>query len=147
LTKVLASGVFDLLHYGHLRYLEEAKRAGGPEAELIVVIATDETVRRMKGMDPVMPEGQRCALMEALEVVDHAILGFIDMDLETVLEEIQPDIVALGYDQDTMAEKVENIKREKGMDIKVVRVGHYGGERLSSSKIKKRIAEDWRKQL
>ncbi len=46
---VLAAGVFDLLHYGHIRYLEEAKKTGGEGARLIVIVARDETVLRLKG--------------------------------------------------------------------------------------------------
>ena len=59
---VLASGVFDLLHLGHVRFLEEAKRAGGENAKLIVIIARDSTVEKTKGRKPIMSEDQRCAL-------------------------------------------------------------------------------------
>jgi FAD synthetase len=58
---VLASGVFDLLHLGHVRFLEEAKKAGGRNAELVVIIARDSTVEKRKGERPIMPENQRCA--------------------------------------------------------------------------------------
>lgn len=60
---VLASGVFDLLHLGHVRFLEEAKKAGGPHAKLVVIVARDSTVEKRKGEKPVMPENQRCALV------------------------------------------------------------------------------------
>ena len=53
---VLASGTFDLLHFGHVKYLEEAKEAGGKNAELIVIVARDSTVKKRKGKKPVMPE-------------------------------------------------------------------------------------------
>ena len=59
---VLASGVFDLLHLGHVKFLEEAKKAGGKDAELIVIIARDSTVEKNKGRKPIMPENQRRAL-------------------------------------------------------------------------------------
>ncbi|MBW2490458.1 MAG: adenylyltransferase/cytidyltransferase family protein, partial [Deltaproteobacteria bacterium] len=51
---VLASGTFDLLHLGHVKFLEEAKRAGGEDSELIVVVATDKTVKQRKGVKPIM---------------------------------------------------------------------------------------------
>ena len=57
--KVLASGVFDLLHYGHIRFLEEAKKLGEPNAKLIVIVASDDTVARAKGRSPIIPEDQR----------------------------------------------------------------------------------------
>jgi FAD synthetase len=74
-TIVLASGVFDLLHLGHVKFLEEAKQAGGKNTQLVVVIARDRTVEKAKGRRPVMPENQRRALVESLKVVDEAILG------------------------------------------------------------------------
>ncbi len=78
---VLASGVFDLLHLGHVRFLEEAKKAGGPHAKLIVIVARDSTVEKRKGRKPIMPENQRCALVASLKVVDEAMLGYEDFDM------------------------------------------------------------------
>jgi len=83
---VLASGTFDLLHFGHVRFLEEAKRAGDEDAKLVVVVARDRTVVERKGERPVMSEDQRRALVEALRVVDEAILGFEDFSIEKVVE-------------------------------------------------------------
>ncbi len=64
---VLASGVFDLLHLGHVRFLEEAKRSGGENAKLIVIIARDSTVEKTKGRKTIMSEDQRCALVEVAQ--------------------------------------------------------------------------------
>lgn len=147
MTKVLASGVFDLLHYGHIRFLEEAKRLGGPDARLVVIVATDETVRKNKGRDPVIPENQRRALVESLKVVDEAILGYKDMDLESVLDRTKPDIVAVGHDQKEIMEQVLTLKDRKGLRLRVVQVGRFGEEDLnSSSKIRRKIMNDSRRQ-
>ena len=147
MTKVLASGVFDLLHYGHIRFLEEAKRLGGPDARLVVIVATDETVRKNKGRDPVIPENQRRALVESLKVVDEAILGYKDMDLESVLNRTKPDIVAVGHDQKEIMEQVLTLKDRKGLRLRVVQVGRFGEEDLnSSSKIRRKIMNDSRRQ-
>jgi len=147
LTKVLASGVFYLLHYGHIRFLEEAKRLGGPDARLVVIVATDETVRKNKGRDPVIPENQRRALVESLKVVDEAILGYKDMDLESVLDRAKPDIVAVGHDQKEIMEQVLTLKDRKGLRLRVVQVGRFGEEDLnSSSKIRRKIMNDSRRQ-
>jgi len=146
-TTVLASGVFDLLHYGHIRFLEEAKRRGGPDARLVVIVARDETVRRRKGKGPVIPEDQRRALVEALKVVDEALLGYEDMDLAAVIDKIRPDVIAVGYDQDEIERQTRRIAREKGLNLRVVRIGRFGKEDLnSSSKIKGKIVEDWRRR-
>ena len=137
---VLASGVFDLLHYGHLKFLEEAKKSGGEGAKLVVVVARDRTVVRMKGEPPIMPEEERRALVEALKVVDEAILGFEEFDVERVLRTVRPDVVALGYDQDYLEEEVKRAAERAGMKVQIVRIGRFG-RRLSSSEIKRRVVE------
>ncbi|NWF86853.1 FAD synthase [Candidatus Bathyarchaeota archaeon] len=143
---VLASGVFDLLHLGHVRFLEEAKKAGGQNAELIVIIARDSTVEKRKGEKPVMPESQRCALVASLKVVDEAILGYEDFDIGKVVEKIKPNVIALGYDQTGMEQNVLNYLKEKKLKIKVVRIGKFGEDELdSSSKIKQKIIEDFKR--
>jgi FAD synthetase len=143
---VLASGVFDLLHLGHVRFLEEAKKAGGPNAELVIIIARDSTVKNRKGEKPIMPENQRCALVASLKVVDEAILGYEKFDIAKVVEKISPDVVAFGYDQQGMEKTVRDYVKQHGLRIKVVRVGKFSSDALdSSSKIKQRIIEDYRR--
>ncbi len=139
---VLASGNFDLLHLGHVRYLEEAKRAGGEDAELIVIVARDSTVEKMKGRKPVMSEDQRRSLVEALKVVDEAILGYEELDINKVLEKIKPDVIAVGHDQGSMEKAVRCAVSEKGLKIQIVKVGRFGKKELnSSSKIKRKVIE------
>ena len=141
---VLASGVFDLLHLGHVRFLEEAKRTGGPNAELIVIVARDSTVEKRKGTRPVMPENQRCALVDSLKVVDCAILGFEGFDIGKVIEKIRPDVIAVGYDQEGMERTVRDYAEKENLKIRLVRVGKFGEDELdSSSKIKQKIIEDY----
>ena len=143
---VLASGTFDLLHFGHVRYLEEAKRAGGESAVLVVVVARDSTVLRRKGEKPVMSEGQRRALVEALRVVDEAVLGFEGFSIGRVIEKIKPDVIAVGHDQEGVEREVRKVVAEKGLDIRVVRIGRFGKKELnSSSKIKRRIVEAFKR--
>ena len=142
---VLTSGAFDLIHYGHIRLLEEAKKLGGPDARLVVIIARDETIRRLKGKRPTFPEDQRRALIEAMEVVDEALLGYEDLDMATVIEKVKPDIIAVGYDQDDIERMARKIVEEQGLDIKVHRLEKFVKEDLdSSSKIKRKIVEDLR---
>jgi FAD synthetase len=144
---VLASGVFDLLHLGHVRFLEEAKKAGGKNAELIVIVARDSTVEKRKGSKPVIPENQRRALVESLKVVDEAILGYEDFNIGKVIEKIKPDIIAVGHDQDGMEKAVKDYVREKGLKIKVVKIGKFGEDELdSSSKIKQKIIEHYKRR-
>lgn len=139
---VLASGNFDLLHLGHVKYLEEAKKAGGENAKLIVIVARDSTIKKMKGRQPVMPEDQRRSLVESLKVVDEAILGYEELDIGKVLEKIKPDIIAVGHDQHSIERTVQKALAEKKFNIKVVKIGKFGKEELnSSSKIKRKLIE------
>ncbi len=139
---VLASGVFDLLHLGHVKYLEEAKKAGGRNAELIVIVARDSTVEKRKGKKPIMPENQRRALVESLKVVDEAILGYEEFDIGRVIGKIKPDIIVVGYDQEGMAQTVKNYIEKQGLKIKIVKISKFGEDELDSSlKIKQKIIE------
>ena len=122
MVKVMATGTFDLLHIGHIYFLKEAKKLGD---ELIVVVARDLTVRKLKH-EPVTPEDMRLGLIRELKMVDQAELGHED-DMYKVVEEIRPDIIALGYDQ-VHDEKILNqeLKKRK-LKARVVRLSKYSG--------------------
>ena len=137
---VLASGVFDLLHIGHVRFLEDAKKAGGASAKLVVIIAKDTTVERIKGRKPIMSEDQRLALVESLKVVDEAVMGYEGLDIGEVIDKIKPDVIALGWDQEEMENQVKAYAKPHKEAIKVVRIGKYAQNALdSSSKIRQKI--------
>ena len=137
---VLASGVFDLLHLGHVRFLEDAKKAGGANSKLVVIIAKDTTVERIKGRKPIMSEDQRLALVESLKVVDEAVMGFEGLEIGEVIEKIKPDVIALGWDQEEMENQVKAYAKAHKEAIKVVRIGKYAQNALdSSSKIRQKI--------
>jgi len=143
---VLASGTFDLLHLGHVKYLEEAKRAGGRNAELIVIVARDSTVEKRRGTKPIVPENQRRALVGSLKVVDDAILGYEDFDIEKVIQKIKPNIIALGYDRSDIQQAVRDYVKEKRLVIKVVKISKFEDEELnSSSKIKQKIIRHYKR--
>jgi FAD synthetase len=139
---VLATGVFDLLHIGHLRFLEESKKIGGPRAKLVVVVARDKTVFRRKGNGPVVPEDHRRELVAALRVVDRAILGREEFDLLGILKEVNPDIVCVGYDQNEIRAAVKRVIVKEGLPIRVIRVRRFGPVGFnSSSQLKTRVAK------
>ena len=140
---VVASGVFDLVHYGHVRFLEEAKKIGGENSYLIVIVARDKTVKHLKKRKPIMPENQRRALVEALKPVDEAILGFEDLSFADTVKRIKPNIIAVGHDQVDIEKNVRKTIAEMDVPIQVVRVGRFGPSDLdSSSKIRRRILEE-----
>ena len=139
---VLASGVFDLLHLGHVLFLKEAKRAGGENAKLVVIIARDSTVEKSKGRKPIMSEDQRRALVESLKVVDEAVLGYENLAIGEVIGEIKPDVIALGYDQADVERDVKTYVAKNKLPVEVVRIGKFAENALdSSSKIKQKIID------
>jgi FAD synthetase len=139
---VLATGAFDLLHYGHLSFLQEAKKAGGRNARLVVIVARDRTVEARKGKRPIVPEDQRRALIEALKPVGDAILGFEDMNYSAVIDKIKPDIIAVGYDQSDIKKSVEELIARKGLKIKVFQTKRFSVDDVdSSTKIRRRVIE------
>lgn len=137
MTRVMASGVFDILHTGHLHYLSEAKRLGD---ELVVVVATDKTVRRNKH-EPIIPEKMRLELIQSLKPVDHAVLGR-ESDMFGVVAELKPDIIALGFDQTFDEKALEKELDRRGMNIRVVRLGRFDDDLNGTRKIIRRII-DW----
>lgn len=141
---VLATGVFDLLHLGHVRFLEESKRRGGPGARLVVVVASDKTVLRRKGRKPILPEGQRRELVASLRAVDRAILGHKNLDMLGTLKEVKPDVICVGYDQQEIKKSAMTVVRREGLEIPIVQIPKFGPDGLnSSSKVKNKVAEQW----
>ena len=137
MTRVVAQGTFDLLHTGHIHYLEEASSFGD---ELIVIIARQSNVTHKP--TPILPARQRRDLINALAVVDQAVLGDED-DIFVPIHEIQPDIIALGHDQYHSEEELSAMLKERGITCEVRRASPrppaYPGEILSSGTIIERI--------
>ncbi len=137
MKRVMATGVFDLLHVGHLHYLNEAKKLGN---ELVVVVATDSTVRRRKH-EPVTPEGMRLEIVRSLKSVDKAYLGG-EGDMFAIVKEIRPDVIALGYDQEFDERALEAELRKRGIEAKVVRLSRFEDDLDGTRKIIQKIV-DW----
>jgi len=142
---VLATGVFDILHAGHLRFLEESRKRGGPGARLVVVIARDKTVRKRKGRDPVLPESQRRQIVASLKSVYKAVLGREEVDFLGILQTVKPDIVCVGYDQNDIKESVKRIIMQEELPVRLVQLPRFGPRGLDSSTgIKRRVLNRWR---
>lgn len=94
----VANGAFDLLHVGHLRYLSAAKELAGPGGLLVVAVNSDASVRASKGPKrPIIPQGERAELVDALKWVDLVVL-FDEVDARAVLEALHPDLHVKGTD-------------------------------------------------
>ena len=144
MTKVMAVGVFDLLHAGHLHYLQQAKLLGD---ELIVIVAHDDTVR-MRKHEPVTSHEMRRQLIEGMKPVDIAIVGSPPKNsMFDIVEDVLPDIIALGYDQEHAEEWVNQELQKRGLQgISVVRVEGLEGDLDGTRKIVSRILKLWTKQ-
>jgi FAD synthetase len=114
-SRVVAQGTFDILHPGHLHYLEDAAAMGD---ELHVIIARSDNVTHKA--PPVVPDEQRREMVAALDPVDHARLGHPE-DIFVPIEEIDPDVVALGYDQHHDDEAIAAALTDRGIDADVRR--------------------------
>jgi FAD synthetase len=141
LIRVVATGTFDLLHPGHVLYLEKSKALGD---ELIVIVARDVNVKHKP--KPIVPEQQRLHMVSALKTVDHATLGN-ETDIFQPIDLLRPDIITLGYDQhfDPAILKTELSKR--GHDAKIIRIEANEPCSLCSSKrIVAKILERYRRR-
>lgn len=116
LTRVLATGTFDLLHPGHVYFLTQARALGD---ELFVIVARDSNVRHKQ--KPIVPEVQRLEMIDALEMVNKALLGS-EKDIFEPLKQIRPDIITLGYDQYFDTNNLETEITKRGIFAKVVRI-------------------------
>lgn len=137
MVRVMATGVFDILHLGHLHYLEESKKLGD---ELVVVVATDTTVRKRKH-EPITPEKMRCELVASLKPVDKAVLGREGGDIFEIVNDLRPDIITLGYDQPFDQQNLEKELAKRGLKVKVVRMPHLDHDLDGTRKIINKIIE------
>lgn len=128
MTKVMAQGTFDILHPGHLHYLQKSAELG---EKLVVVIARDSRVED-KGLH--FDEEERREMINALKPVDKAILGS-EGDIYSTVQQVDPDTITLGYDQKHDEEEVKEMaEKATGHEVKVERIS--GLEDYSSSNIR-----------
>ena len=135
MVRVMASGVFDILHTGHISYLEQAKALGD---ELYVVVASDNTVRKNKH-EPITPERMRVRIVSALKPVDVAMIGNDSGDMFAILDEIRPDVIVLGFDQKFDENTLSEELKKRGFDIAVKRADQSGEDLEATRAIIKKI--------
>ena len=139
MTRVVATGTFDLLHPGHILYLERSKAQGD---ELVVIVARDVNVRHKP--KPIVPEAQRLKMVQSLKVVDLAVLGE-EKDIFRTIEQLKPDIITLGFDQHFNPAHLETELSRRNLRPKIVRIeAHEPCDLCSSRHIVARILERFR---
>ncbi len=138
--KVLVAGCFEILHPGHIHYLREAWRRG----RVYVVVARDDSIRRFKGREPVVPEDQRLRVVESIRYVYRAVLGDREDILKPVLD-IKPDIILLGPDQGFSEEWLRDELVKRGLrDVVIERLRERIDEGLySTSRIIKEVVKKY----
>ena len=133
---VLAGGVFDIIHPGHIHTLNAAKLLGDV---LVVVVATDNTAVKMKKRTPIHSQEQRQELVNSLEVVDLSLIGQ-ENDIFKTVNHVKPQIIALGYDQIHQEGYITEGCKKIKLNAKVARLQSPIPE-SSSSKIEKEYGE------
>lgn len=117
MTKVMVFGSFDPLHEGHKNFFAQAKKFGD---FLCVVVARDENIKRTKNREPRVKEGERLKAVGKVPDVDLAILGD-SHNFGKVLDEQNPDVICIGYDQSVPGELKNTLKRYKVVTLKPFR--------------------------
>ncbi|PSQ41797.1 FAD synthase [Halobacteriales archaeon SW_5_68_122] len=139
MRRAVAQGTFDLLHPGHLHYLEEAADMAG---ELHVIVARSANVTHKP--EPIVPDRQRREMVAALEAVDEARLGHTE-DFFVPIRDIDPDVIVLGHDQHHDEGALSAMLEEEGIDCAVARAsardGDGDGELLSTGRIIEQVCE------
>ena len=121
--RVMVFGTFDGLHRGHLDFFKQAKNFI-ENSFLIVSIARDKNVIKIKKKKPKLSEKERFGLVEKCQIIDKVVLAGKDKYLAHILKE-KPDIIALGYDQKAYVEELKRDLKREGILIKIIRLKPY----------------------
>ena len=131
---VMVFGTFDLLHPGHVNFLQQAKKYG----RLTLIIARDKTVKRLKGKLPQHSEKQRLKATKGLELAAKVMLGSLT-DKYAAIKKYQPDIICLGYDQIYFTDQLKDEIKKIKLKTKIIRLKPYRTNKYKTSIIKKII--------
>jgi FAD synthetase len=121
-------GVFDLLHPGHISFLKQAKKLGN---FLVVSVARDANVKKVKGKLPVFDEKKRLENVKQLKIANKVVLGGLK-DAWPHIEKEKPDIIALGYDQASFVGNLPHGLKNHGLKTRVVRLRPFRPEVFKS---------------
>lgn len=128
----MAFGTFDIYHAGHENYLGQAKELG---EYLVVVVARDKNVARIKNKEVRIKERIRKEILEKTGLADEVVLGDLK-DKYKIIKKYQPDVIALGYDQKINLAELKSKLKEFSLSAKIVRLKSFKPEIYKSSKLK-----------
>ena len=133
----------DSIHAGHAHFLNAAKQHGD---ELVVIVANDDTVRKMKG-EPILSAEMRSEVVSHIKPVDQTVIGRTGDMLDIIVEELKPEVIALGYDQRLFTcSELEEKLLDRGLKVKVVRLPEMEQDLAGSRKIIAKILKIYRKK-
>ena len=132
MKKVIVFGTFDLIHPGHLNFFKQAKKHG----QLLVVIARDRNVLKVKGQKPRHSEKVRQKNIIKLKITQAVYLGNL-VDPYKIIARVKPDVVALGYDQNSFSHNLKAELKKRNISAKIIRLQPYQPHKYKSSKIRK----------
>lgn len=135
MKKVMVFGVFDLLHPGHISFLKQAKKLG---SFLVVSVARDVNVKKIKGKSPIFSEKKRMEHIKQLRLAKKVVLGGM-RDPWPHIEKEKPDIIALGYDQGSFVGDLPKELQKHGLKAKVIRLKAFRPEVFKSKILRKRL--------
>ncbi|OGI76249.1 hypothetical protein A3C67_03070 [Candidatus Nomurabacteria bacterium RIFCSPHIGHO2_02_FULL_42_19] len=137
-VKIMVFGTFDGLHLGHVNFLKQARDlSGGKSSFLIVSIARDKNVIKIKGKRPILGEKKRMALVKKSNLADKVVLSGVKNHLPHIIKE-RPDIIALGYDQKDYIKNLKKNLKNKGIIVKIVRLKPYKQKVYKNSLLKEK---------
>src|SRR3989338_1200158 len=132
MTRVMVFGTFDILHPGHIHFLERAKKYGD---FLIVSLAREANVKKIKGRAPRHTELERKKMLGSLRFVDRVVLGAAKDYVKHILQ-LRPDVIALGYDQKAYTAGLKQKLQRAGLKTKIVRVRSHKPHVYKTSKLR-----------
>ena len=132
MKKVLVFGTFDIIHPGHINFFKQAKKYGD---FLVVVLGRDKNIRKIKGRLPHYNEKRRLKNLQKIDLIDQSRLGYLK-DPYKIIEKIKPDVICLGYDQNSYTNNLEKELKKRNLSCQVVRLKSFKPEKYKSSKIK-----------
>ena len=132
--RVIVFGIFDGVHKGHRSFFAQARNYGD---ELVVVVGRDEVCKKLKGKTPRFSEKERVKLVAVEPLVDKAVLGDPKLSTYSVLEQLNPNVICLGYDQQELKKDLQKWIEEESKGIKLVVAESYKPEIYRNSLIRR----------
>ncbi len=136
MIKIMVFGTFDLIHPGHVFFLNTAKKLGD---KLTVLVSNDNNVKKIKGKKPVNNQKTRAFMISSLKPVDEVILGKNTTDFFKIIKTTKPNIIALGYDQKINEKELKEKIKKFNLKTKILRLKPFNEKKFKSSLLKEKI--------